>query len=169
MQKKHIRWITILAFFIIGITFGYQLTRKVKEKDKLEEVQQSLSIERIEFLGDTLITENDQIIFTLFHPSCYFCQTDAKQFRKSYVQLKDFEVLWVSYDEKDSIQKFSRTYGLDSLPNMHFAYMDIEALLERYGNVKFPTFLAYDKQGHLLKRFVGLTKPEEILKVYQME
>lgn len=52
---------------------------------------------------------------------------------------------------------------------MHFAYMDIEPMLERYGNLKFPTFLAYDQNGRMLKKFIGLTKPKEILKAYQTE
>jgi len=167
MQRNQIRRVVILVFLVVGVTVGYNISKKIEEKNELEVTLQSMSFEGIEFLDDAHTLENNQIIFTFFHPSCDFCQADAEEFKKSHTDLKDFEVLWVSYDEKDSIQKFSKTYGLDTLPNMHFAYMNIEAMLERYGNVKFPTFLAYDNNGQLIKKFVGLTKPEEILQAYK--
>ena len=71
--------------------------------------------------------------------------------------------------KKTQFKNSPKPTGLDALPNMHFDYMDIESMPERYGNVKLPTFLAYDKDGRLLKKIVGFMKPEEILTVYQTE
>ena len=103
------------------------------------------------------------------HPACDFCQTAAQLVKEQIDQFKNIDLIWLSYDNKDSIAQFSKTYGLDSVDNVHFAYMDIEVMLERYGNVKFPTFLVYDKNGTLLQKFVGVTKPEVLLSVYDQE
>lgn len=169
MRRKLIRIGILILFILISVSLIYKISKILAENKKLGFLHQNITLVSIDFLKNYNSVGRNETILTLFHPSCDFCQAEAEQYRKSHAELKDFEVLWVSYDEKDSIQKFAKTYGLDTLLNMHFAYMDIEAMLERYGNVKFPTFLAYDKQGQLLKKFVGLTKPEEILKVYQME
>ena len=168
-MKSLIKISLALAFSIIGVYLGNKIAGKLKEKRNKELNYSSLSIKEIDIITTNQALKQKKSIFALFHPSCDFCQADAEQFLDAKNLLKDLEVLWVSYDNKDSIRKFSIDYGLDTLPNMHFAYMDIEAMLERYGNVKFPTFLAYDNEGQLIEKFVGLTKPEEILKVYQMD
>ena len=158
----------ILIIALIGIcsTSIFFLVRKTLRSDNS---QPNLDLTNLEFVESSTAIKKGKSILLFFHPSCDFCQRDAEQFRKSYMELKDLEVLWVSYDDQDSIRKFSQDYGLDTIPNMHFAYMDIEAMIARYGNVKFPTFLAYDEKGQLLRKFVGLTKPEEILKAYLIE
>ena len=153
---------------ITPIVFAYKTKQGLAENKTLQTAQVDIELKGLYFLTSSPSLIKKTILY-LFYPYCNFCQAHAKQFRRFHTRLKDFVVLWASYDVKDSINKFSKIYRLDTLPNMHFAYMDIEAIMERYGNVKFPTFLAYDEQGHLLKKFVGLTKPEKILKVYQME
>ena len=165
-MKSLLKITLALVFSIAGVYLGNKISWKLREEKNKEFNYSRISINKMDFITTYQGSKRSKIIFALFHPSCDFCKADAEQFLKSNDQLKKFTALWVSYDEKDSIQKFSKTYGLDTLANVHFAYMDIEAMLERYGKVKFPTFLAYDKDGQLLKKFVGLTKPEEILQAY---
>lgn len=169
MSKKQIRWFLIIFFIFIGTLLGHGVSKELEKRNKLESGQKNISKDNIVFFDNRNIKDTVGTVFSLFHPACDFCQADAEQFFSAKNQLSNLNVFWVSYDVKDSIQKFSKTYGLDTISNMHFAYMDIEAMLERYGNVKFPTFLAYNEQGQLLKKFVGLTKPEEIIKLYQIE
>ena len=167
MNRKHICWLLVSTFVLIVVIISYKLSQKLEEKEKLEAIIQNLMLQKMEMVGESGLQKSSSKLIALFHPSCDFCQAEATQFRKFYQELSSIDALWISYDIKDSIENFSKTFGLDTLPNMHFAYMDIEAMLERYGNVKFPTFLAYDEDGRLIKKFVGLTKPEEILSAYQ--
>ncbi|MGW8122729.1 TlpA family protein disulfide reductase [Roseivirga echinicomitans] len=168
MNKKVISKLIIGVVVLVAGILIVGLAHKLKERDILERNQQAINLNGVEYLGTTLPEKGD-IILVLFHPSCDFCQTDAQFVKEQIDQFKNIDLIWVSYDNKDSIAQFSKTYELDNLENVHFAYMDIEVMLERYGNVKFPTFLAYDKNGALLQKFVGVTKPEELLSVYDQE
>lgn len=166
---SHKNLFRLFLFFIcsLGVMVGFNITREMNNRKRQSIQQREIHSDNFDFLRSTPAL-NKNTILTLFHPSCDFCQADAEQFLKARKRLTNLNVLWVSYDEKDSIQKFSKTYGLDSLSNMYFAHMDIDVMLERYGNVKFPTFLAYNKQGQLVEKFIGLTKPEKILAAYQI-
>lgn len=164
MDKKVISKLIIGVVVFVASILVVGLASKLKEKDSLESKQQAISLIGVEYLGSAL-PEKEDIILILFHPSCDFCQTDAQLVKKQIDQFKNINLIWVSYDDKDSIAQFSKSYELDNLENVHFAYMDVEVMLDRYGNVKFPTFLAY-KNGALLQKFVGVTKPEELLSVY---
>lgn len=169
MNRKYILVSFVILASLVGVVIGYKISKELGAKKEITLMQQKLSINGLEYLTNNHIDGNKQTIISLFHPSCEFCQAEAEQFRDVGTGLKRFELIWVSYDEKDSIQKFSKTYGLDTLPSMHFAYMDIEVMLERYGNVKFPTFLVYDEEGLLVKKRVGMTQPQEILEAYNEE
>jgi thiol-disulfide isomerase/thioredoxin len=164
MIKKIVSKLIVGVVVLIMSVLVVGLISKLKQKDNLEKKQQAINLNGVEHLGTTLPGKGE-IILVLFHPSCDFCQTDAQLVKKQIQLFKNIDLIWVSYDDKDSIAQFSKTYGLDSLENIHFAYMDIEVMLEKYGNVKFPTFLAY-KNGALLQKFVGVTKPEVLLSVY---
>lgn len=168
MDKKVISKLIMGVVVIVTSILVVGLISKLKQKDSLEKKQQAINLNGVEYLGASLPEKEDAIV-ALFHPSCDFCQADAKKVKEQIDLFENIDIIWVSYDNKDSIAQFSKTYGLDSLENVHFAYMDIEVMLERYGNVKFPTFLAYDENGVLLQKFVGVTKPEELLSVYGSE
>lgn len=167
MSKKVISKLIIGVVVIVTSILVVGLISKLKQKDILEKKQQAINLNGVEYLGASLPEKEDAII-ALFHPSCDFCQADAKLVKEQIELFENIDLIWVSYDDKDSIAQFSKTYELDSHENVHFAYMDIEVMLERYGNVKFPTFLAY-KNGTLLQKFVGVTKPETLLAVYDQE
>ncbi|MFY0591393.1 TlpA family protein disulfide reductase [Roseivirga sp.] len=169
MNLKHLRWALIGIFFLVGTLMGYKVYKELARKEKTELKQQVLSLKNIEYLKEDTKISGKPFLLSLFHPSCDFCQEDAKLLYEKRVLLKNLDIIWISYDDKDSIQKFSHSHGLDTIPNIRFAYMDIEAMLEQYGNVKFPTFLAYDKSGELIKKWVGLTQPQEILDAYNQE
>jgi thiol-disulfide isomerase/thioredoxin len=168
MRKKVILKLIIGVVVFVASILVVGLASKLKEKDSLENNQQVINLNGLEYLG-TSLPEKDEAIIALFHPSCDFCQTDAQLVKEQIEQFENIDLIWVSYDVKDAIVQFSKSYELDNLENVHFAYMDIEVMLERYGNVKFPTFLAYDKNGTLLQKFVGVTKPEVLLSVYDQE
>jgi thiol-disulfide isomerase/thioredoxin len=168
MTKKVISKLILGVVVIVTSILVVGLISKLKQKDSLEKKQQAINLNGLEYLGTSLPAKKE-IILALFHPSCDFCQTDAQLVKEQIERFENIDLIWVSYDEKDSITQFSKTYGLDSLENVHFASMDIEVMLESYGNVKFPTFLAYDENGVLLQKFVGVTKPEELLSVYGSE
>jgi thiol-disulfide isomerase/thioredoxin len=148
-----------LFILCCGLLVGNSILKKSRNYEPLDA---QLDRENLSFLRSL---QPDRIgintIVALFHPSCDFCQAEAKMVEEQIEQLENIDLIWVSYDDKESIAQFSKTYGLDSFENVHFAYMDIEVMLERYGNVKFPTFLAYDQNGVLLQKFVGVTKPEK--------
>lgn len=168
MNKKVILKLIVGLIVFVTSLLIIGLASKLKEKDSLERNQQVISLNGVEYLGASL-PENEKIILALFHPSCDFCQADAQLVKEQIDLFENIDLIWVSYDDRDSIAQFSKTYELNSFENVHFAYMDIEVMLERYGNVKFPTFLAYDKNGALLQKFVGVTKPEVLLSVYDQE
>ena len=165
MKRKLIA--TAVAVLILGSLayMGFGIIHRLKKKEFVKGAISSISFEKVEFLGDNSLNKNRAILI-LFHPDCDFCQTDAEMIRKEIVLFREEQLLFVSYDNKNAISNFSQVYNLDNYPNVHFAYMDIETMLERYGNVRFPTFLAYNEYGELVKKWVGLTKPQEILKAY---
>ena len=167
MNKKVISKLIVGVVVLIMSVLVVGLISKLKQKDNLEKNQQAINLNDVEYLG-TSLPEKNEVIIALFHPSCDFCQTDARLVKEQIDQFENIDLIWVSYDDKDSIAQFSKTYGLNSVKNVHFAFMDIEVMLERYGNVKFPTFLAY-KNGALLRKFVGVTKPEKLLSAYDQE
>ncbi|PIQ50379.1 MAG: hypothetical protein COW03_00120 [Cytophagales bacterium CG12_big_fil_rev_8_21_14_0_65_40_12] len=169
MKRNVIQGFVIVIFIVCcGLLAGNSILKKIsRNHEPLDSLLDRRNLSFLRLSAPDLIEMNT--IVALFHPSCDYCQKDAQEIFEARSSFKDFEVLWISYDEKSAISQFSKTYGLDSLENVHFAYMDIEVMLERYGNVKFPTFLAYDKNGTLLQKFVGVTKPEELLSVYASE
>ena len=167
MDKRKLSWLFKWIVALVFLALGIGIASSVQKKITREEAQAQLSLQNIESINGELFIDPTEVIKVLFHPTCDFCQQDATEILKSIHLFEGIQLLWVSYDHKDSIVQFSQTFGLDTLQNIHFAYMDIEVMLERYGNVRFPTFLAYDKKGQLLKKFVGATLPEEIASVYE--
>ena len=108
-------------------------------------------------------------VFIAFHPECEHCQYEAKSINDKQKELASTNIVLFTSANDSMIHAFSKTYGLDSLKNVHILNDSTNAMRQLFAIKAMPTVIIYNAQNQLVKRFNGETKIDAILKYTQME
>ena len=107
-------------------------------------------------------------VFIAFHPECEHCQYEAKSINDKQKELANTNIIMFTSANDSLIHAFSKTYGLDSLKNVHILNDSTNAMHQLFAVKTMPTVIIYNAKNQLVKRFNGETKIEAILKYTQM-
>ena len=114
------------------------------------------------------LEQNTPSVFIAFHPECEHCQYEAKSINAQQQELASTNIILFTSANDSLIHAFSKTYGLDSLKNVHILNDSTNAMRQLFAIKTTPTVIIYNAQNQLVKRFNGETKIEAILKYTQI-
>ena len=103
-------------------------------------------------------------VFIAFHPECEHCQYEAKSINEKQKKLKNTNIILFTSANDSLTNAFSKTYGLDTLKNVHILSDEKNDMYQQFGVKMIPTVFIYNAEGQLLKQYKGETKIEAILK-----
>ncbi|MCH3883484.1 TlpA family protein disulfide reductase [Tenacibaculum aquimarinum] len=168
MKKKIKLFILFLLVCILGF-LGYKITRKLNHKKEVVErikTTPSFSFKTIENL---VYTEKDlpnvPVVFVYFNSECEFCKTEASKIQSRLTDFKNVQLVFVSFEKKETIESFASVYKLDNQENVLFLEDKKGLFSEIFDVNSIPYIVVYNKDKELLKKFKGATKVDDILAV----
>lgn len=168
MKKKIRIVIAVILSFVIGF-LAYKITNKLKDKKEVaERIKNIPNFSFYNLKGETFTQNNllnKPVIFIYFNSDCDFCKSEATKIQERLTDFKDAQLIFISFEEKETIQEFALAYKLDNEENVLFLE-DKKAVFSELFDVKsIPYIVVYNKNKELLKKFKGVTKIDEILSV----
>ncbi len=164
MLNKALFLSLILTLLGLLYYFTIQIVYKAKQKINAE-----VAVSQIPNFSQKrgLLKNNTPSIFIAFHPECEHCQYEAKNINEKQKELESLNIILFTSANDSITQAFSKTYGLNTLKNVHIV-IDSTNEMRRLFDIKgIPTVFIYNAQNQLVKRFNGETKIEAILKYTQ--
>jgi thioredoxin-related protein len=160
-----------LNLFFVFLTLGSyaqvdSITPPYKRFPSLPPVQLLLSD------STTLYTKKDipgnkQVLVMIFSPDCSHCQHETEEILAHKEQLKNVQILMVTFHPLWQMNEFVSHYKLKDQPNI-IVGKDIYLLLPGfYALHNLPYHALYDKKGELLKVFEGSMDFEKIIESFQ--
>jgi thiol-disulfide isomerase/thioredoxin len=169
MKTKKIIVGLSLATLAVVMSFVLKDVTKKIQQDKTVKYMPSFEIKSADgkFFSKDFLSKEDPSVFIAFHPECEHCQYEAKSIVEKQMRLKNTEIVLFTSANDSLTHAFSKTYGLDSLKNVHVLSDNKNEMWARFDVKTIPTIFIYNAQNQLVKRFNGETKIEAILKYIQ--
>jgi thiol-disulfide isomerase/thioredoxin len=117
-----------------------------------------------QILNKDYFSKKDPSVFIAFHPECEHCQYEAKSINEKQTALANTNIVMFTSANDSLTNAFSKTYGLDSLKNVHVLSDSANTMRQLFAIKTMPTVIIYNAQNQLVKRYNGETKIEAILK-----
>jgi thiol-disulfide isomerase/thioredoxin len=113
------------------------------------------------------VPSNKPVMVMIFSPECSHCQHETEEILAHKAQLKDVEILMVTFHPLWQMNEFVETYKLKEQTNIVVG-KDIYLLLPGfYAFHNLPFHALYDKKGELLKVFEGSMDIEKIIESFK--
>lgn len=166
MKKK--LCISIVLLGIIGF-LGYKISSKLSYKKEVAERTKTIPDFSFKTIEDTLFTQDSlaskPIVFVYFNSDCDYCQSEATKIQQRLADFKHTQLIFVSFEKKEGIKKFAKTYKLNNQENITFLE-DVKGEFSKLFDVNsIPYIVVYDANRELLKKFKGVTKVNAILEL----
>ena len=168
MQYKKTTAVLLLA---VGMAFLCYFGIKTIQKASKSKAEQTATVPNFvlknskgEPFSSQSLQQSTPSVFIAFHPECEHCQYEAKSINEKQKDLQGIQFVLFTSASDSATHSFSKTYGLDTLKNVHVV-VDSTSEMRRLFDVKtIPTVFIYNAQKQLVKRFNGETKIEAIIK-----
>ncbi|MEM6517330.1 MAG: redoxin domain-containing protein [Bacteroidota bacterium] len=157
-----IKMLLITIFILGGSFFGYQFYKSVSRKQNSQQQIATL----LDFKFETLkgksfskkdLSKNKKKLFIHFNSDCDICQNEALKFSEKIQDLKEYQILYISYESPKNIDSFSRKFGLDQISNITFL-RDVNTVFYSWvESHQVPYILAYDENDKLVYQHKGMT------------
>lgn len=153
---------------VIGF-IGYKVATKISNKKEISERIKTIpnftfhTLDGMEFTRNNL--GNKTIIFIYINSECDYCQSEAIKIQKRLPDFEDAQLIFVSFETAEDIQKFAKDYKLDNQENILFLEDRKGKFSEVFDVSSIPYIVIYDKDKNFLKKFKGATKIDKILEV----
>ncbi|MDE1206173.1 TlpA family protein disulfide reductase [Tenacibaculum larymnensis] len=167
-MKKKLKLIIGIVLVAIVTFLGYKITTKLNHKKEVAERIKTVPNFSFTTLNGESFTQNNlqnkPTIFVYFNSDCEYCQSETTKIQERLQDFKHTQLVFVSYEKKEQILQFAKSYKLDNQKNVTFLE-DTKAKFATIFDVNsMPYIVVYDKNKQLLQKFKGDTKVDEILK-----
>lgn len=168
-MKKKIKLLIAIALLSIVGYLGYKITRTLNYKKEVTERIQRIPDFSFHTLKGTMYTQDNlpkkPIVFVYFNSDCEYCQSEATKIQQRLADLKDVQLVFVSFEVASSIKQFAKDYKLNTHENITF----LEDRKGQFSHIfdvnSIPYIVVYDANQKLLQKFKGATKIDNILEV----
>lgn len=108
------------------------------------------------------------VMIMLFSPDCEHCQEETNMLQANKKQLGDLQIVMVTYQPLEKMQKFYTEYKIANNPNIYMG-RDVPYFFGPYYKARSIPFLAiYDKQQKLVRVYDGGAKIDKILEALKL-
>ncbi|MBS1747019.1 MAG: thioredoxin fold domain-containing protein [Bacteroidetes bacterium] len=109
------------------------------------------------------LAKNKPVILVYFSPTCDHCKVFTEKMMKRVNDLKNDQLVMISYEDIKAVKAFDDKYKLSSHQNIKVGSEGYTFIVQKYYNIQhFPFVAEYDKTGQLKKIIKGNLEPEEI-------
>jgi len=165
-MKKKIKLLLGIFLFVIICFLAYKITSKLNYKKEVAErvkVIPDFSFYRLD--GSKFSTKNS--VFVYFNSECIYCKSETKKIQERLEDFKEVQLIFISFEKKETIQQFAKDYELLDQENVLFLEDRKGDFSKLFDVTSIPFMVIYDEQKKLLKKFKGATNINAIVEVLQ--
>ena len=166
---KKILKIIIPILIISLLTFmGYKVVSKINHKKQVaKNIKQMpnfsyLTLESKVFTHENL-EQDKPTLFIYFNSECDFCNHEAEMVQENIEQLKDIQVVFISYEPVEKIKQFATKFKLLNHDNISFLSDSKISFATTFDVTSMPCLVLYDKENNLIEKIKGQVKFETVL------
>ncbi|MGZ3951554.1 MAG: TlpA family protein disulfide reductase [Flavisolibacter sp.] len=161
---------TLLAFFC---SFLFLVTSAQTDSSKIPPFKRYPTLPPIQILlsdSSTLYTKaqipaNKPVLFMIFSPDCSHCQHETEELIAHMDEMKDLQIVMITYHPLYMMKDFVANYGLAKYPNIVVG-KDIYYITTGFFDIHNIPYLAmYDNKGKLIEGFEGSLPIPEVIKI----
>jgi peroxiredoxin len=173
-MKKYLKIIIPPLFISVLGYLGFQLYTKIKHKKEVaENIKTIPKFEFQDIKGGIFTNENLKknipTLFIYYNSECEFCNEEATMIKENINSFKNYQLVFISFEKRNSIKAFASKHQLDIYDNVYFL-ADTKVTFATTFDVKsLPCLVLYDKDQKLIEKIKGQVKPEAILKKLNAE
>lgn len=108
---------------------------------------------------------NERMVLMFFSPNCEFCQHETDLIINNREQLTNFQFVFITHSEPDSLDEFIALHPLNLVSNSSLIIDDSLALHNYYKVNTIPTFIFFDEKKQYVRRIGGATTTDVIQKL----
>lgn len=169
--KKKVRLVLGILLLNIVALLSYKIITKLNYKNEVTERTKVIpSFSFFDLKGKKFTNKNlknKSIVFIYFNSDCDYCHSKASKIKEKLQKFNNVQLVFISFEEKKRILKFARQYKLDNRENIVFLEDRMGEFSKLFDVNSIPYIVIYDSNGKLLKKFKGITKINDILKVLE--
>lgn len=104
-------------------------------------------------------------VLIYFSPTCEHCNEFTKELVKHEKELKNKQVIFITYLSLEETLAFDKLYNLSSKPYFKIGSEGYTFVVQKYYNIqKFPYIVLFNKQQKFVKKLSPTEKPEVLAK-----
>ena len=171
-MKKNIRWL-LVSVIITGMALLF--VRIVLQKSSESKI--AFRIAQLPPAGFTTLLDtpfnltdlkkSHPLIIIYFSPGCDHCQHSAEELYRYRKDLKQSTIIMIADEAKNEVKAFASRYQIDQMENIILLLDKDDQAQKVLGLNKVPSYLLYDKEQRLIKKFVGEATMDLIIKTFK--
>ena len=168
-MKKTLKIILPILVISLLAFMGYKVVSKINHKKQVAENIKKMpafsyfTLENKIFTNENL-EEGKPTLFIYFNSECDFCNHEAEMVQQSIDQLKDIQVVFISYEPIEKIKQFAAKFKLLHHANISFLCDSKVTFATTFDVKSMPCLVLYDKKNNLIEKIKGQTKAETLIK-----
>lgn len=149
--------------------FGYKIVVRINQKREV--AKNTISIPKFMYQnikGDIFTNRNlkkdTPTLFIYFNTECELCIEEAKMIKENIELLKNFQIVFISFQKPDLIKAFATKYELMPHDYVYFLWDSKTTFATTFDVKSLPYIVFYDKKGKRIETINGLIKMETLIK-----
>ena len=170
-MKKTLKIVIPLLIISLLAFMGYKVVNKINHKKQVaENIKQMpsfsyVTLENKIFTQENLV-QNKPTLFIYFNSECDFCNHEAEMVQQNIEQLKDIQVVFISYEPVEKIKQFATKFKLLNHDNISFLSDSKISFATTFDVTSMPCLVLYDKENNLIEKIKGQVKIETVLEKF---
>lgn len=173
-MKRYIRWLLVsvaaIGTILLSVGIASKKGRESEMASKIAQLPPAIFTTLLDTpfnLAD--LKKNNPLLIIYFSPGCEHCQHSAGELYRYRDNLKQSSIIMIARESKKEVAAFATRYQIDQMANI-ILLLDKDGQAHKIlGFDNVPSYLLYDTQQHLIKKIVGETTMESIIKNLQTQ
>jgi thioredoxin-related protein len=163
------KWVLKFTFLLISVSSFAQVdstTPPYKKFPTVPPIQILLGDSTTKYTKEDL-PDKKPVLIILFSPECSHCQHEAEELTVHKEEMKNIQVVMVTFHPLWQMNEFVNKYKLNELDNVVVG-KDLYLLLPSFYSIhNLPFHALYDKKGNLISVFEGSAEVSKVLQTFK--
>ena len=170
-MKKTLKIVIPILVISLLVFMGYKVVSKINHKKQVAENIKKMptfsyiTLENKVFTQENLV-QNTPTLFIYFNSECDFCNHEAEMVQQNTTQLKDIQVVFISYEPIEKIKQFATKFKLLNHANISFLSDSKITFATTFDVKSMPCLVLYDKDNNLIEKIKGQVKIKTVLEKF---
>lgn len=165
-----------LFILLVGVIFFgfmvFQIITKINHKKEIAENIKTIPEFTFQTLNGELFTKQSlkkdtPTLFIYYNSECNYCNEEAKMIYENIENLKNIQIIFISFETKENIKLFATNHKLIHHDNIHFISDSQSTFASTFDVNALPCLVIYNKEQQLIEKIKGQIKIETLLKKFQ--